>query len=311
MIANLPLLIAAAILLVVLGVGLFTAAGIQEGRRKRMARRLAGARQRQAKGGPKGTSEWLARVADRGQSLDRILDDPEETTVLLAQAGWRGVRARAAFYGMQVLMPIIGLAAAVPLWFVLVPQFGALVVAVLLVFLVLLAAALPRLVLRSSAKNRRERIRAEVPLFINLMMLLYEAGLSTRQALTSLVQDGEGTLPEMIDELAPVLRQVEAGADMSQLLMETSKTLAVPELESVLGVLRQVERYGGEIREPLSDALDTIEERRTMEIREQVNVMAGKMTVVLVACFFPALLIFIVGPAFVSISNALGSMGGS
>lgn len=309
--AYLPVLIGVAAFLVVLGLGLFTVAGIQEARRKRMARRLAGARARQAQGGPKGTSEWLARVADKGQSLDRILDDPEETTILLAQAGWRGVRARAAFYGTQVLMPILGIVVAVPLWFALVPQFGVLVVAVLLVFLVLLAAALPRMALRSSAKKRRERIRAEVPLFINLMMLLYEAGLSTRQALTSLVQDGEGTLPEIIDELAPVLRQVEAGADMSQLLMETSKTLAVAELESVLGVLRQVERYGGEIREPLSDALETIEERRTMELREQVNVMAGKMTVVLVAFFFPALLIFIVGPAFVSISNALGSMGSS
>jgi tight adherence protein C len=72
--------------------------------------------------------------------------------------------------------------------------------------------------------------------------------------------------------------------------------------------LRQVDRYGGEIREPLLAELNNLESRREMALREQVNVMSGKMTVVLVICFLPPLLIFIAGPALMSISASFGAL---
>lgn len=303
--AYLPYVIAAAVFMVALGVALFAASAMQARRRARLVQRLAGERAREQ---AKGRRQWLQRVATQGQRLDRLVEDPEETTVLLAQAGWRGARARAGFYTAQLVLPIVAALFAIPLWFGLRGSFGVAGALLVLVVFVLAAAVLPRMVLRSAAKSRRERIRAEVPLFINLLILLFEAGLSTRQALTSLVQDGGGTLPELISELAPVLRQIEAGGETATLLLQMSKTLSVAELESVLGVLRQVEQYGGEVREPLADALVTIEERRNLDLREKVNIMSGKMTVVLVACFFPALLVFIVGPAFVSIYRALSSI---
>lgn len=302
-----PIAVSAAVFLVVVALGVLGASFVQASRRRRVARRLASA---SASGSSETRQQWFQRVAAQGQRFDSLIEDPEETTILFAQAGWSGSRSRAVFYGVQLLLPVLALIAAIPFWFVLVGQLGVLFTVMALVVLVLAAAVLPRMALRNAAKNRRERIRAETPLFINLIVLLFEAGLNTRQALTSLVRDGAKTLPEIAQELRPVLRQVEAGAELTTLLRHMGKTLAVQDLDSVLAVLRQVERYGGEIREPLTEALETIEERRTMEIRETVNVLSGKMTVVLVACFFPALLVFIVGPAFMSISSALSSIGG-
>ena len=84
--------------------------------------------------------------------------------------------------------------------------------------------------------------------------------------------------------------------------------LEVPELISVLSVIRQVERYGGEVREPLMEALEVLEERRSLELRERVNLLSGRMTVVMVGFFFPALMVFVAGPAFVSIIKALGDV---
>lgn len=302
----LPVAAAAAVFLLITGVGLFAAMTVQERRRRRMGKRLAAA---STASESDGGQAWFRRVAEQGRRFDQLIEDPEETTVLLAQAGWRGVRARGLFYTFQLLLPVLVLGGGFPFWAWLSGRMGLLVTGVLLIFAVLLAAVAPRLVLRTAAKRRRERLRAETPLLINLLILLFEAGLNTRQALTSLVQDGARTLPEIAGELQPVLRQIEAGGDMGGLLREMASTLGVQELESVIAVLRQVERYGGEVREPLTDALETIEERRTLEIRETVNVMSGKMTVVLVACFFPALLVFIAGPAFVSIVNAVSGMG--
>lgn len=303
----LPAIVAAGVFLAVTGVGLLIFSVARGSRKRALVRRLSDASTgRSKKQGSK--EEWVGRLAERGQQLDKMLLDPAETTVLLAQAGWRGARARATFFAFQTLLPALVLIAAVPGWLFLTAALENGPAALTVGAAVIVAFLLPRWVLRSVAKSRREAIRSEIPLFINLLILLFEAGLSTRQGLLSLVQDGRETLPTLVGELEPVLRQIEAGGDLGALLAETGRLLQVPELDSILGILRQVERYGGEIREPLSDALATIEERRTLELREQVNVLSGKMTVVLVFCFLPAVLILIVGPAVASIARGFSTL---
>ena len=107
-----------------------------------------------------------------------------------------------------------------------------------------------------------------------------------------------------------LLRQLEAGADTSVVLKSLGDAMDVGDLTTVLGVLRQIDRYGGEVREPLLETLKILEERRTMDMRERVNILSGRMTVVMVAFFFPALLIFVAGPAFLSIIRALAQVNG-
>ena len=109
--------------------------------------------------------------------------------------------------------------------------------------------------------------------------------------------------------MANVLRQLDAGGDASTTLQQLGAGLEVNELDNVLGVLRQIDRYGGELRQPLTETLALLEERRTLTMREQVNKMAGRMTVVMVLFFFPALLIFVAGPPFVAVLRALAGVG--
>jgi len=163
------------------------------------------------------------------------------------------------------------------------------------------------MVLRKVAAARRQRIRNEVPLLVHLLVLLFDSGLSTRQALTSLVKEGIGVLPELDKEFRLVVRQLDAGGDLATVLRSLEEVMEVPDFGTVLGVLRQADRYGGEVREPLLDALKVIEERHGLDLREQVNLMSGRMTVVMVLFFFPALLIFSAGPAVMAIMKAMGS----
>ncbi|MGB1582019.1 MAG: type II secretion system F family protein, partial [Nevskiales bacterium] len=110
---------------------------------------------------------------------------------------------------------------------------------------------------------------------------------------------------ELHVEFRAALRQLDAGADLVQVLGDIECDLDVVELSNVLGLLRQIERYGGEIRESLLSVLSLIEERRVLSLRERVNQLAGRMTVVMVMFFFPALLLCIAGPAFTAIIFAL------
>ena len=248
---------------------------------------------------------WWALFAEPGQRVDAWFDENGETDRLLVQAGLRTALQRGAYFATQALLPMAGV--------------GAVIVAVLLGrleggvgFIIGFGAACacllaPRFWLRRRAQRRQIRVKSEVAMFIHLLALLFDAGLSLRQALASLVREGHGVLPVIGQEIRLVLRQLEAGADPSEALHSMGKGLDVAELNAVLGVLRQVDRYGGELREPLMEALSVVEERRQLSLREKVNGLSGRMTVVMVLFFFPALLIFVAGPAFLSIVRALGS----
>lgn len=252
------------------------------------------------------TAGWMLDVAERGRVLERWMDSEGEAARLLLQAGWRAPNTRTLWYALQVSLPIVAPPLTMTLTATLAPATQGAVIFLYGVMAFILAMLAPRWLLRSVAEARRQRIQREVPLFIHLLVLLFEAGLSTRQAFASLVREGRGVLPELGSEFERVLRQLDAGGDTAEILRGVAETLQVADLTSTLSVLRQMDRYGGEVREPLLDALAVIEERNSLDLREHVNRMSGRMTVVMVLFFFPALLVFVAGPAFVSILKALG-----
>ena len=251
-------------------------------------------------------SSWLTAFARRGRRIEQLLDTEGESARLLIQAGWRDAGARLLFYAVRAALPALAVLLILSLW-----AFGKLHGILLLLnsaMLLLLPLLVPMWVLRRVAAARRRRIKNEVPLFIHLLVLLFEAGLSTRQAIASLVREGRGVLPELGGEFELVLRSIEAGGDTAEVLRGLGQGLEVPDLAGVLSVLRQVDRYGGEIREPLIESMKVLEERRDLDLRETVNRMSGHMTVVMVAFFFPALLIFVAGPAVMALFRALAEV---
>lgn len=257
------------------------------------------------------SSPLLQRFARRGKAIEGWVDAENESARLLIQAGWRSSESRLLWYAFQAALPLLMTAAVLTLWLFGPEKFRSALNMVMFIFSgAALSFLVPRWILRSVAADRREQIKSEVPLLIHLLVLLFEAGLSSRQAFSSLVREGGGVLRQLSREFELVLRQLEAGGDTSLVFKNLSDALQVDDLTSVLGVLRQVDRYGGEVREPLLETLKVLEERRGLDMREKVNLMSGRMTVVMVLFFFPALLIFVAGPAFVSILKALGNVNG-
>ena len=274
----------------------------------RMQRRLSGVDHDVGAYSDTENSGFLAWLAGPGRIIDGWIDEGE-TNKLLAQAGWRTARASAAYFSFQALLPLLTVSATAFIWAFGSDdgQHGPIVL--MWAFIAISVGLLgPRWILRSRAERRRAVIKDEVPLFIHVLILLFEAGLSTRQAIASLVREGAGVLPHLGKEFEAVMRKLDAGGDTGDVLKAMGEQLDVSELAGILSVIRQVERFGGEVREPLTEALHVLEERRSLDLRERVNLLSGRMTVVMVGFFFPALLIFVAGPAFVSIIKALGDI---
>ena len=276
-----------------------------------LERRIAPEAEKADEFGTTGDQALMQRLARRGKAIEDWVDGDNESARLLMQAGWRSSQARMIWYIFQGALPLIMIAGLVAFWLLGPDKVKTLMNMLLFVIAgSILSFLMPRWILRSVAEVRRQRIKNEVPLFIHLLVLLFEAGLSNRQAFSSLVREGRGVLPELGREFELVLRQLDAGADTAVVLKSLSDAMDVGDLTTVLGVLRQIDRYGGEVREPLLETLKVLEERRTIDMRERVNILSGRMTVVMVAFFFPALLIFVAGPAFLSIIRALAQVNG-
>ncbi len=250
----------------------------------------------------------VAAMARGGRAMEAWVDNEGESNLLLLRAGWRSGERRLMWYVFQAVLPFVLFGLVLAYWLFADIQNKGLILILLLASAAVLSFLAPRWILRAVAAARQRRIKSEVPLLIHLLVLLFEAGLSIRQALSSLVREGGGVLPELGREIEIVIRQLDAGAETGEALKNLSDGLAVEDLTTVLATLRQVDRYGGEVREPLLEVLDVIEERRSLDLRERVNHMSGRMTVVMVLFFFPALMIFVAGPAFLSILRALAEV---
>lgn len=227
-----------------------------------------------------------------------------ETVQLLKQAGWYTASGRSFFYLSTWLMPVT--LTIVTFIIVYVQSEGLDSQAWAKVFIAgTLGYLLPKHILRRRAKDRRSKLSREMPTAIHLLRMLFDAGLSTEHAIRVLHQEGQLLTPELSKELTKVLRQIDAGLEPAEALAEMAMPLEVNELDDLVAILKQVSRHGGNIRETLVKFAQLIEERQLSALREYVNVLSGKMSVVMMVFLFPALLIFLAGPGFMALAKGL------
>lgn len=227
-----------------------------------------------------------------------------ETVQLLKQAGWYTSSGRSFFYLATWLAPIT--LTIVTLIIVYLQSTGLDNQAWAKVFIAgTIGYLLPKHILRRRAKERRSKLSREMPTAIHLLRMLFDAGLSTEHAIRVVHQEGQLLTPELASELNKVLRQIDAGLEPAEALAEMAAPLEVNELDDLVAILKQVSRHGGNIRETLVKFAQLIEERQLSALREYVNVLSGKMSVVMMVFLFPALLIFLAGPGFMALAKGL------
>ena len=101
------------------------------------------------------------------------------------------------------------------------------------------------------------------------------------------------------------LALMEAGADRSEALAEMGGDRNVPVLYNLTQLLKQGSRLGGGITSGIEQIINEGQNIEKNRIKEDVNRVGAKMTIVMMVFMLPALFIIIGGPAIVSIGQAL------
>lgn len=229
--------------------------------------------------------------------------DMQEVETLMRQAALNDTTVRNLVYASFWMLPAAGLFAAVMVsaaYGVSVLQTG--------IFGLGLGFIVPRKALRWAAERRRLAIREEMPIVLNLMRLLFDAGLSLEHTLKAISDQGKQISPHLSSEFAGVLVRIQHGQDRGEALEEMAQRLKIDELTETVAILKQAARFGGSLRESLLRYLHLMEERRLTDLRDKVGKLSAQMTVVMVVFMFPALMIFLAGPGFMALGKAFSGM---
>jgi tight adherence protein C len=258
---------------------------------------------------PNRFAAWLQGVAE---SLGRTMPVRDATVqskrrTFLAQGGYRHANAVVVFQGCRLL-----LAAVLPGVFLLILPYlkgwdGTQQLAVILL-LGVGGFFIPHLWLMQRTKLRREEISNALPNALDLMVVCVEAGLGLDATIHRLAQEQQFTKQALSDEFQIVTQEVRAGKPRSEALTALKNRVGIAEMTSLVVVLLQAERLGTGVGRALRIHADALRTKRRQLAEERAAKVPVKMVFPMVLLIFPAMLLVVLGPAWIQIYKAFGGM---
>lgn len=248
----------------------------------------------------------LARIAPLARPLRA--DELERLRNRLLQGGVRSEHAVSAFLGSKIVLAVALLAGF--LWFNsrrdrIEPAF--------LVALVVCAAGyyLPDAWLSSRTRRRQTAIERGLSDALDLLVTCVEAGLGLDSSLQRVADEVKLAWPEVSSELRTTFLEVKAGIPRIEAFRRLAARTGVRDLKSLSATLAQTEIFGTSVALALRIQAEGIRVRRMQRAEEKAAYVGVKMTLPLVFCILPSLMIIIAGPAILKIgSTLLPLMGG-
>ncbi len=237
--------------------------------------------------------------------LASLLPESEQKRQLmkreLVNAGYYHPRAAdnlAAIRYLGIVLPIIGFGVL----FLLAPRELELAALLAGVVAALLGWALPSLIVRSRAAERRDEITRAMPDMLDMLNMCVSQGMTLTSSLSRVIREIETVYPALAHELRIVTEQARVGS-VEQALQNFADRVDVPEVHSFTSTLIQTERMGTSVSAALADHSDNIRESRKQRADQAANMATFKLLFPTALCLMPAVFLFLLGPALVDLSD--------
>lgn len=237
--------------------------------------------------------QWLgARIPGAGDdTLQRILN----------QAGYSHPRAVPIFVAGRLLGT-----AALFVFLLLRPGTMASASGILLaLFFTFLLSRLFVIVLKLKAEARQQDIRRELPPVIDVLLMVLNSGVSIDQCLRYVATLLEGAAPRVSQVLQRYVADVDNGMSYEAAFERMGQRLGIDEGYDLASLVRQALLQGGDITAALERFGAEIADKRVSQARERIGRKTILLTIVMLACFMPVLMITLAGPAVTNITETL------
>ena len=223
----------------------------------------------------------------------------------LMQAGYQSRDAVRAFHLAQMLLGVVGLIGGVGYFMLTKSGAGASTQDTLLSILGPGAAGyfLPKYWITRRVESRKEEITQGFPDSLDMLLVCVEAGQSLDQSIVRVAKELRASYPSLADEFEIVSYEMKAGKDKAAVLNDMGERCGVQDVASFVTVLIQSTSFGTSIAEALRVYAGEMRDKRVMRAEEAANKLPTKMTLATMMLTVPPLLIILVGPSVINITQ--------
>lgn len=164
----------------------------------------------------------------------------------------------------------------------------------------LFLALLPSLIVRRERRIRVQLVEQDLPLALELMSTLSEAGLGFDAALTRILTTRLAGRP-LAEEFRRFQADLLAGRSRTQSLRRFASRLDIGSVSVFTSAMVQADQLGMGIARVLRLQADDVRARRRERSIAFANTLPTKRVIPLVVCFLPGLFVWTLGPAFVQL----------
>lgn len=264
----------------------------------------------QAYGEPGGRETWI-KTAIKLSGPFAKLSLPEEgwerspLRIRFMNAGYRSEDALLLYFAAKTLLAVVP---PIALFFMLRLFSVNLDTTHMMAILLLVAALgyyLPNVILARLVFYRQRSIFENFPDAADLMLVCVESGMGLDAALTKVADEMRLKSEALAEELQLVNLEMRAGSTREKSLRNLAMRTGVEEVNTFATMLVQADRFGTSIGDSLRVFSDELRTRRRFRAEELAAKIPLKLLFPLVFFIFPALLLVLLGPAFIQVYRIL------
>ena len=221
------------------------------------------------------------------------------------KAGIRNEKATASFWGAKIFLMICLPVIFTILRFWIFKIMSYQMIVMFGVLSALLGFYLPDIWLRQKTDKRKEKILNALPDALDLLVVCVESGMGLDSAIYRVAQEMRLNSPELSDELQLMNLELRAGKSRRDALKNLALRTNLEEINSLVTLLIQTDQFGTSMADALRIYSDSYRTQRYQRAEELAAKLPVKLIFPLVIFIFPALFVVLLGPAAISIYNAL------
>jgi tight adherence protein C len=161
----------------------------------------------------------------------------------------------------------------------------------------LFVAFIPLAFVRRTRRLRVAQVERDLPITLELLATLAEAGLGFDAALDRILGSNPADRA-LVEEFRTFQSEVLAGRPRVECLRRIARRLDVTSVTILVSALVQAEQIGSGIAEVLRSQAEDLRQRRRERAMEFSMALPVKLLFPLVICFLPGIILFTLGPAF-------------
>jgi tight adherence protein C len=219
----------------------------------------------------------------------------------LIEAGLLDPRAPAFFFIARTTLAIIFAATAMPVVPMLLTELTPTWFWMCVLCAGMMGYMAPSLYLDRRIKRRQIEHRAGFPDFMDLLVVCADAGLSMEASLDRVGRELSDSYPSLSANIHMATLEIRAGRTLGEALEHLADRLGLEEARAFATLLQQSAELGSSLTDALRVYSDDMRHKRLSTAEEKAYSLPAKLSVPLVLCIFPVLVIVTMLPAYIRV----------